>query len=281
MSILEVKNIKYKYDKYDNSSKCALDGVSFDIEKKDFVALVGESGSGKSTLISHLNGLYKADSGDILFNGKNIYDKDFNLTDLRFRCGIVFQYPEYQLFSETVIEDVAFGAIKKGMSKEDAYKKSLEILEMLGIEHLKDEIPFNLSGGEKRKVAFAGVFVMQPDIMIFDEPDAGLDPTSKEHFYNLVKMLNEKFDTTIIYITHNLDDVIEYANKVIVLNKGKVLRYGKTSEILSDKDVMKTANLELPYSVEIYYKLLERGHNIDNSNLKFNYIVEALKKYHD
>lgn len=281
MSILEVKNLKYKYDKYDNSSKYALDGINFDIEKKDFVALVGESGSGKSTLISHLNGLYKADSGDILFNGKNIYDKDFNLTDLRFRCGIVFQYPEYQLFSETVIEDVAFGAIKKGMSKEDAYKKSLEILEMLGIEHLKDETPFNLSGGEKRKVAFAGVFVMQPDIMIFDEPDAGLDPTSKEHFYNLVKMLNEKFDTTIIYITHNLDDVIEYANKVIVLNKGKVLRYGKTSEILSDKDVMKTANLELPYSVEIYYKLLERGHNIDNSNLKFNYIVEALKKYHD
>lgn len=278
MSILEVKNLKYKYDKYDNSSKYALDGINFDIEKKDFVALVGESGSGKSTLISHLNGLYKADSGDILFNGKNIYDKDFNLTDLRFRCGIVFQYPEYQLFSETVIEDVAFGAIKKGMSKEDAYKKSLEILEMLGIEHLKDETPFNLSGGEKRKVAFAGVFVMQPDIMIFDEPDAGLDPISKEHFYNLVKMLNEKFDTTIIYITHNLDDVIEYANKVIVLNKGKVLRYGKTSEILSDKDVMKTANLELPYSVEIYYKLLERGHNIDNSNLKFNYIVEALKK---
>lgn len=281
MSILEVKNIKYKYDKYDNSSKYALDGVSFDIEKKDFVALVGESGSGKSTLISHLNGLYKADSGDILFNGKNIYDKDFNLTDLRFRCGIVFQYPEYQLFSETVIEDVAFGAIKKGMAKEDAYKKSLEILEMLGIEHLKDETPFNLSGGEKRKVAFAGVFVMQPDIMIFDEPDAGLDPTSKEHFYNLVKMLNEKFDTTIIYITHNLDDVIEYANKVIVLNKGKVLRYGKTSEILLDKDVMKTANLELPYAVEIYYKLLEKGHNIENSNLKFDDIVGALKKYHD
>lgn len=281
MSILEVKNLKYKYDKYDNSSKYALDGISFDIEKKDFVALIGESGSGKSTLISHLNGLYKADSGDILFNGKNIYDKDFNLTDLRFRCGIVFQYPEYQLFSETVIEDVAFGAIKKGMSKEDAYKKSLEILKMLGIEHLKDETPFNLSGGEKRKVAFAGVFVMQPDIMIFDEPDAGLDPTSKEHFYNLVKMLNEKFDTTIIYITHNLDDVIEYANKVIVLNKGKVLRYGKTSEILLDKDVMKTANLELPYAVEIYYKLLEKGHNIENSNLKFDDIVEALKKYHD
>lgn len=281
MSILEVKNIKYKYDKYDDSSKYALDGVSFDIEEKDFVALIGESGSGKSTLISHLNGLYKADSGDILFKGKSIYDKDFNLTDLRFRCGIVFQYPEYQLFSETVVEDVAFGAIKKGLSKEEAYEKSLEILKMLGIEHLKNETPFNLSGGEKRKVAFAGVFVMQPDIMIFDEPDAGLDPTSKEHFYEMVKMLNEKYGTTIIYITHNLDDVIEYANKVIVLNEGKVLKYGETYKILSDKDLVKSANLELPYAALIYYKLLEKGHKIDSSKLKFKDIVEALKIYHD
>ena len=281
MSILEVKNIKYKYDKYDTASKFALDGVSFDIKEKDFVALIGESGSGKSTLISHLNGLYKADSGDILFRGKSIYDKDFNLTDLRFHCGIVFQYPEYQLFSETVIEDVAFGAIKKGLSKEEAYDKSLEILKMLGIEHLKEETPFNLSGGEKRKVAFAGVFVMQPDIMIFDEPDAGLDPMSKEHFYDLVKMLNKKYGTTIIYITHNLDDVIEYANKVIVLNEGKVIKFGMTSEVLSDKEIMKKANLELPYAVEIYYRLFEKGYKIDNSNLKFNDIFEALKKYHD
>ena len=281
MPILEIKNIKYKYDKYDDSSKYALDGVSFNIDEKDFIALIGESGSGKSTLISHLNGLYKADSGDILFRGKSIYAKDFNITELRFHCGIVFQYPEYQLFSETVIEDVAFGAIKKGLSKEEAYAKSLEILKMLNIEHLKDETPFNLSGGEKRKVAFAGVFVMQPDIMIFDEPDAGLDPTSKESFYEMVKMLNVKFGTTIIYITHNLDDVIEYANKVIVLNEGKVLKFGKAYDILLDKEVMNKANLELPYAVEIYYKLLEKGYNIDKSKLKFDDILEALKKYHD
>lgn len=281
MSILEVKNIKYKYDKFEDASKYALDDISFSIEEKEIVALIGESGSGKSTLISHLNGLYKADSGNIIFKGKSIYDKDFNLIDLRFRCGIVFQYPEYQLFSETVIEDVAFGAIKKGLSKDEAYEKSLEILKMLGIAHLRDETPFNLSGGEKRKVAFAGVFVMQPDIMIFDEPDAGLDPTSKEHFYNLVKMLNEKYGTTIIFITHNLDDVVEYADKVIVLNEGKVLKYGKTSEILLDKNIMETANLELPYAAKIYYKLIEKGYKIDNSKLRFDDIVEALKKYHD
>ena len=190
-------------------------------------------------------------------------------------------WSSFSISRVSVIEDVAFGAIKKGLSKEDAYEKSLEILKMLNIEHLKDETPFNLSGGEKRKVAFAGVFVMQPDIMIFDEPDAGLDPMSKELFYNFVKMLNEKYGTTIIYITHNLDDVIEYANKVILLNEGKVLKFGRTSDVLLDKDTMKKANLELPYSVEIYYRLLEKGHKIDNSKLKFNDIFEALKKYHD
>lgn len=276
MSILEVKNIKYKYNKFDELSKYALDDISFSIDEKDFVAIIGESGSGKSTLISHLNGLYKADSGEILFKGVNIYSNDFNLTDLRFKCGIVFQYPEYQLFSETVIDDVAFGAIKKGLSKEEAYKKSLEVLKLLGIEHLKDEAPFNLSGGEKRKVAFAGVFVMDPDILIFDEPDAGLDPVSKDQFYELIKSLNNKFGTTIIYITHNLDDVIEYANKVIVLNEGKIVKTGKPYEILTDKEVMTKANLEMPYAVNIYYEVLKKGYNIDKTKLKFDEILNSL-----
>ena len=276
MPILEVKNIKYKYNKFDESSKFALDDVSFSIDEKDFVAIIGESGSGKSTLISHLNGLYKADSGEILFKGVNIYSKDFNLTNLRFKCGIVFQYPEYQLFSETVIEDVAFGAIKKGLTKEEAYHKSLEVLKLLGIEYLKDEAPFNLSGGEKRKVAFAGVFVMDPDILIFDEPDAGLDPVSKVQFYELIKSLNKKFGTTIIYITHNLDDVVEYANKVIVLNEGKIVKAGLPYEILTNKEVMNKANLEMPYAVNIYYEVNKYGYEIDKTKLKFDEIFNSL-----
>lgn len=276
MSILEVKNIKYKYNKFDESSKYALDDISFSIDEKDFVAIIGESGSGKSTLISHLNGLYKTYSGEILFKGVNIYSNDFNLTDLRFKCGIVFQYPEYQLFSETVIDDVAFGAMKKGLSKDEAYKKSVEVLKLLGIEYLKDEAPFNLSGGEKRKVAFAGVFVMDPDILIFDEPDAGLDPVSKDQFYELIKSLNNKFGTTIIYITHNLDDVIEYANKVIVLNEGKIVKTGKPFEILTDKEVMTKANLEMPYAVSIYYEVLKKGYEIDKTKLKFDELLNSL-----
>lgn len=281
MSILEVKNLKYKYDKYDESAKYALDDISFSIEEKDFVALIGESGSGKSTLISHLNGLYKADSGEILFKGENIYDKNYNITNLRFKCGIVFQYPEYQLFSETVLDDVAFGAIKKGLSKEVAYNKSMEVLKLLGIEHLKDEMPFNLSGGEKRKVAFAGVFVMEPDILIFDEPDAGLDPTSKLNFYRLIKSLNKEFGTTIIYITHNLDDVIEYADKVIVLNEGKIVNIGKPYEVLSDKKTMTEANLDLPYAVDICEVVKSKGYKIDETKLKFDELVDSLSNLYD
>ena len=276
MPIIEVKNLKYQYEKYEKTSKYALDDISFSVEKQDFVALIGRSGSGKSTLISHLNGLYKADSGDILFNGKSIYAKDYNLTNLRFKIGVVFQYPEYQLFSETVIDDVAFGAMKKGLSKEEAHKKSLEVLKLFDIEYLKDESPFNLSGGEKRKVAFAGVFVMEPEVIIFDEPDAGLDTISKTNFYNLVKMLNEKMGTTIIYITHNLDDVIEYANKVILLNEGCLLKTGKPYEILSDENLMKTADLDMPYAIDIYNYLKAKGINLDKMKLRFDELYTQL-----
>ena len=278
MPLLEVKNLKYKYDKYDDTSNYAINDVSFEVNEKDFIALIGESGSGKSTLISHLNGLYKADYGDILYKGQSIYSKDFNLTDLRFKCGVVFQYPEYQLFSETVIEDVAFGAIKKGMSKKGALNKALNILKLLNIEHLKDETPFNLSGGEKRKVAFAGVFVMEPEILIFDEPDAGLDSVSKKNFYNLIKKLNQEYNTTIIFITHNLDDVIEYANKVIVMNKGKIEGVDTPFNILSNLDLMKKCNLNVPYAIDIYYELKKYGYNLDINKLKIDEIIYQLSK---
>ncbi len=278
MPIFEVKNIYFRYDKYDKNETYTLKDVSFNVEKNDFIALIGKSGSGKSTLINHLNGLKKADKGDILYNGKSIYAEDFDLTGLRFKCGIVFQYPEYQLFSETVIEDVEFGALKKGLSKKEAYEKAFEILKYLKIDNLKDEIPFNLSGGEKRKVAFAGVFAMEPDIFIFDEPDAGLDSVSKRHFYEMLKDLNENHNKTIICITHNLDDVIEYANKVIVLNDGKIERIGSPFSVLSDKELLKKCNLIAPYSIDIYRHLHEKGIEIDTSRLKYKDILDELDK---
>ena len=277
MSLFEVKNLNFKYDKYDKNAPYVLKNISFSIEKNDFVALIGRSGSGKSTLINHLNGLIKADSGEILYNGKNIYDKDFDLTGLRFKCGVVFQHPEYQLFAETVIEDVMFGALKKGAAKNEAYEAALSTLNYLGIGNLKDEIPFNLSGGEKRKVAFAGVFVMDPDILIFDEPDAGLDIMSKNHFYNMLEDLNSK-GKTIVIITHNLDDVIEHANKVILIDNGTVLKTGTAVDVLSNNDLMDKCELVKPYSIEIYDYLSANNIKIDKNNLKYDNLVKELYK---
>ena len=271
-----MKNLCFKYDKYDKNAPYVLKDVSFSVDKNDFVALIGRSGSGKSTLINHLNGLIKADSGEILYNGKNIYDKDFDLTCLRFKCGLVFQYPEYQLFAETVIEDVMFGAIKMGMRKDEAYEKALSALKYLNIDSLKDEIPFNLSGGEKRKVAFAGVFVMNPDIFIFDEPDAGLDSMSKRHFYEMLVDLNKNKDKTIIVITHNLDDVIEYANKAILIDQGSILKTGVPVDVLSDDTLMKKCELVKPYPIEIYDYLNERNIKIDKNKLNYDNLVKEL-----
>lgn len=278
MSLFEVKNIYFKYDKYNEVAPYTLDDISFTIEENDFIALIGKSGSGKSTLVNHLNGLIKCDKGDILYKGQSIYDKKFKIQDLRFKCGVVFQYPEYQLFSETVLEDVAFGAIKKGLSKKEAYEKSLSILKYLKIEHLKDEVPFNLSGGEKRKVAFAGIFAMEPEIFIFDEPDAGLDSMTKNHFYAMLKDLNENYHKTIVFITHNLDDVIEYANKVIVINDGKIRKTGSPIDIFLDTNLMNDCNLMTPYAIDIYNFLKKNGINIDKNLLRYNDLVNELEK---
>ena len=278
MSIFEVKNLYFKYDKHDKGAPYVLNDISFNVEKKDFIALIGKSGSGKSTLVNHLNGLLKADKGDILYNGESIYGENFDLTSLRFKCGVVFQHPEYQLFSETVIEDVAFGAIKMGLSKEEANEKALLVLKELDIEYLKDEMPFNLSGGEKRKVAFAGVFVMEPEVLIFDEPDAGLDSSTKRKFYSFIKELNEKNDKTIIFITHNLDDVIEYANKVIVLEDGHKAKEGKPYDILMDNKLMSECRLIPPYAVDIYKYLADKNINIDKEKLKTDDIIVELEK---
>lgn len=272
--IFKVDKISYKYDKFKKDAKWNLDGVSFSIEKKDFIAIVGRTGSGKSTLISHLNGLLKADSGDILYNGKSIYDNDFDLRGLRFRCGVVFQYPDYQLFSETVIDDICFGAIKKGLSTDEAKIKAIDVMKLLSIEYLKDEPPFNLSGGEKRKVALAGVLVMEPEILILDEPEAGLDGESKNELFALLKKLNEEKDITIIFITHDLDDACEYAHKVFLMNEGKLLKVGTPYEIFSDEDLLNESHLIAPTAIEIYKKYGIK----DTKSLKYNDVLNALIK---
>lgn len=277
MSYFKIDKISYSYDVIDKSKK-ALSDVSFSVEKGEFVAIVGKTGSGKSTLVSLLNGLNKATEGTIYFNDKNIYDKDFDLHGLRFKCGVVFQYPEYQLFSETVMEDICFGAIKKGMSKKEAEDKAKIVMEMLHIYDLKDETPFVLSGGEKRKVAFAGVLVTEPEVLILDEPEAGLDTVSKGELFKFLTYLNKEKNVTIIFVTHNLDDAVEYANRVIVLNEGKLIADASPYKVFSDDSVIKTCNLSKPHGVVIAEKLKSKGIDIDTDKIRFDDIVSYMSK---
>lgn len=274
MNIFEIRKIAYRYDKFKKDAKWNLRDVSFCVAEKDFVAIVGRTGSGKSTLISHLNGLLKADEGDILYKDKSIYDKDFDLRGLRFKCGVVFQYPDYQLFSETVLEDICFGAINQGFSKDEATRKALEVMKLLSIEYLKDESPFTLSGGEKRKVALAGVLVMNPEILILDEPEAGLDAISKNELFTLLKKLNVENNITIIFITHDLDDACEYANKVIVMDEGRLVKVGTPYDIFSDEKLLSDCNLIVPHAIEIYKKYGIK----DVKSLKYADVRDALIK---
>lgn len=273
---IEVKNINYIYDKMSKEKKYALKDISFDIFDNDYIAIIGETGSGKSTLVQHLNGLIKADSGDIKVDGVSIYSKNYNLNSLRFKVGLVFQYPEYQFFSETVLSDVSFGAINMGYSEEEANSMSKNILRAVGIyDECFDKFPFMLSGGEKRKVAIAGVLVMNPEVLILDEPQAGLDPISKIELFKVLDNLH-KNGKTIIMITHNMEDVVEYANKVIVMKNSKILRVGETVEVFNDDELLNEANIIKPDQVELIHKLNKKFKNIDKNKIKQEEIVEEI-----
>lgn len=277
MNCFKVENVNFTYDKFDKNKRNVLSNISFSVDKEDFVAIVGHTGSGKSTLVSLLNGLSKADSGHIYFEDKDIYDKEYDLSKLRFRCGVVFQYPEYQLFSETVMEDICFGALKKGLSIDAAKDKARHVMARLGITGLDDNLPFTLSGGEKRKVAFAGVLVTEPDVLILDEPEAGLDTKSKKELFEFLTFLNKEKHITILFITHDLDDAVEYANKVLLINDGEIKAYGTPYEVFSNDELMRKCNLEAPYGVTIAKKLKEKI-EIDTNRIKFDDIVSYMKK---
>ena len=277
MSLIEIKNLYYKYDK-DTKSPYALKDINLCIDRGDFIAIIGNTGSGKSTLIKHINALIKPTEGEVLFDGVNIYSKDYNLKELRKKIGMVFQYPDYQLFAETVLEDVAFAATNYGYDKNKSEEMATNILRFMEIEDLKDRSPFMLSGGEKRKVAFSGSVVLDPEVIILDEPEAGLDPSSRVKFFNHLKTLNEK-GKTIIFVTHNLDDVVEYADKVVVLNEGELIKVTDVRSAFYDEELIEKANINTPDIINVINEYKEIYDDFDITKIRFNEFIEELKKY--
>ncbi|KPI49627.1 cobalt transporter ATP-binding subunit [Clostridioides difficile] len=264
MSII-VKNLTHIYNEGMPFASKALDDISFEIKDRDFVGLIGHTGSGKSTLIQHLNGLLKPSSGEIFINDFNIADKNLNLTDIRKRVGVVFQYPEYQLFEETIDKDIAFGPANLGLEESEIHNRVKASMEAVGLdyEEFKDKSPFELSGGQKRRVAIAGVIAMNPEVLILDEPTAGLDPGGRDEIFNLIKSLHEKNNMTIILSSHSMDDMAKLAKTLIVMNHGKVEFMGTPREVFkSNANKLKEIGLDIPQVLELALKLREKGFDI-------------------
>lgn len=255
-----LENIDYIYNQGSNAEKKALDNVSVQFDEPQFIALVGSTGSGKSTLVQLLNGLKKPSRGRILIDGKVISDDKKALRDLRCRVGLVFQYPEYQLFDETVLQDVAFGPKNKGLSNEEAMSKSKKAIIEVGLskEHY-DKSPFDLSGGEKRRAAIAGILAMDPEVLILDEPTAGLDPKGKDLILDLVKKYQQTSKVIVIMITHNMDEAAEYADRIIVMDSGRIAADGEPHEVFADNDIIEHAGLAIPQAAELLMSMGIKG----------------------
>ena len=278
MSKIEIKDLNFIYSKGTTSEFQALDNVNLAIDSKEFVAIIGHTGSGKSTLIQQINGLIKPDSGQVLYDGKDINEKGFNRRELRGKVGLVFQYPEYQLFEETVLKDVAFGPKNKGLSDEDALAKAKEALEMVGIKEKYFEMsPFDLSGGQKRRVAIAGVLAMEPEILILDEPTAGLDPEGRDRILERVNKLHEDHGIGVVLVTHSMDDVAKYADRIIVMSKGKIAMEGATRDVFSDVDRLDAIGLGVPQISYIMKNLKDAGLNVDTTVISLEEAKRSIK----
>ena len=278
MSIV-IKNLTYIYDEGMPFSNKALDDVNLEIEDRDFVGLIGHTGSGKSTLIQHLNGLIKPSSGEIYINDFKITDPGLNLTEIRKRVGVVFQYPEYQLFEETIEKDIAFGPSNLGLEQSDIYKRVKESMEAVGLnyEQFKDKSPFELSGGQMRRVAIAGVIAMNPEVLILDEPTAGLDPSGRDEIFELIKRLHRENNMTIILSSHSMDDMAKLAKTIIVMNKGKIEFMGSPKEVFkSNTDRLKEIGLDIPQVLELAIKLREQGFDIKEDILTIEEAKEEI-----
>ena len=280
MSVI-VKNLTYIYDEGMPFASKAIDDISFEIKDNDFVGLIGHTGSGKSTLIQHLNGLLKPSSGEIIVNGFNITDKDLNLTEIRKRVGIVFQYPEYQLFEETVEKDIAFGPGNLGLDEEEISKRVKKSMEAVGLDYetYKDKSPFDLSGGQKRRVAIAGVIAMNPEVLILDEPTAGLDPGGRDEIFNLIKKLHRDNNITIILSSHSMVDMAKLAQTIIVMNHGKIEFMGTPREVFTSHAArLREIGLDVPQVLELATKLRNKGFDIRPDVLTVEEIKDEILK---
>lgn len=271
-------NLNFVYNPKSPFEKHALKDITLSINKGEFVAIVGHTGSGKTTFVQHLNALVRHQSGDLFVAGLNLADKKLDLKKLRGSVGMVFQYPEYQLFADTVLEDVAFGPRNFGVAREDAYKLAKNALETVGLdfEQIKSKSPFDLSGGEKRRVALAGVLAMKPQILVLDEPTAGLDPQGKREILSLVKSINKQKGITVVMVSHDMNEVYENADRVIVFRDGGVVYDLPPRQLFKLEDQIVSMNLEIPQMAQFTNALEKQGIVLPDDCITVDQVFDAL-----
>ena len=272
---IKIENLEHIYMPGSPFEKKALDNVNIEIKDGEFVGLIGHTGSGKSTLVQHLNGLIKPQSGTVLVNGRDASSKGEELKKLRFDVGLVFQYPEHQLFEETVYKDIAFGPTNLGLTKDEIDERVKDAARCVGLSlDVLDKSPFDLSGGQKRRVAIAGVISMRPRVLVLDEPTAGLDPAGREEILEQIKSIHNEGNMTIILVSHSMEDVARLAHRLIVMNEGRVFADGTIDEIFSHGKELRNIGLNVPQINVLIDELVSRGLDI-NKNI---YTIDAAKK---
>lgn len=272
-------HVTYKYSPDTAYQKVALNDVSLEVKEGEFLAIVGHTGSGKSTLIQHMNGLERATEGHVYFHGQDIYDEDFDMHELRTRVGMVFQYPEHQLFETTVLQDVMFGPLNQGLDKKEANARAYEALLLVGLE--QDQFllsPFELSGGQKRRVAIAGVLAMKPEVIILDEPTAGLDPKGRDDLLDMLKKMHEKTGNTVVLVSHSMDDVATYADRMIVMNKSSVFCQGTPKEVFARAAELVNIGLGVPQVTLLMEDLASAGFDVETGAITVEEAKNAILK---
>lgn len=277
MLAIKTEGLTYTYSVGTPFEKTAVDHINLEIEQGEFVGVIGHTGSGKSTLIQHFNGLLKPTSGRVLIHGTDLWAKDTDRRVFRFKVGLVFQYPEYQLFEETVYKDIAFGPVNMGLSAEQVDQQVREAAAFVGLrEEFLQKSPFELSGGQKRRVAIAGVLAMNPDILILDEPTAGLDPKGREKVLGEIKAYHKKRGNTVLLVSHSMEDIARYAHKVLVLNRAGVMMYDDTAAVFSRAEEIWKGGLSVPQVTRIFSLLREQGFPVNESVYTMDFAVQEI-----
>ncbi|MCM1579054.1 MAG: energy-coupling factor transporter ATPase [Ruminococcus sp.] len=280
MAVIKTEKLTYTYSIGTPFEKTAVNGVDLEIEQGELVGIIGHTGSGKSTLIQHLNGLIKPTSGKVLIDGEDIWGKGVDLRAVRFKVGLVFQYPEYQIFEETVYKDIAFGPKNMGLSEGEIKERVLETAALVGLGgELLNKSPFELSGGQKRRVAVAGVMAMRPKALILDEPTAGLDPMGRELILRQIKEYREKTGATVLLVSHSMEDMARFAEKILVMNKGEVFCFDTPPQVFKRAEEIAAIGLDVPQITRIFSLLKEKGLDIRTDVYTVDFALKTIEEY--